>query len=119
MTKFIAMVCTAFFERVKPVSTMANPSCMNITRNALTSTHAKLSEWMSISALLARGGSRVLLCRVTHDPVHDEQRRDHQDDARRKEHVARQAYSLNQRAVGAGGAISRQDPTRVFEIGQH
>src|SRR5580692_1777802 len=117
MTKFIAIVCTAFFARVKPVSTMANPSCMNITRNAQTRTQAKLSEWMSISMLLARNGPRVLLGRVPHDPVHDEKCRDHQDDGGRKEDAARQTYSLNQGTVGAGGAISRDDPARVFEIG--
>src|ERR1022692_4860972 len=43
------MVFTAFFERVNPVSTIENPSCMNITRNALISSHARLSEWANIA----------------------------------------------------------------------
>ncbi len=30
---------TAFFARVKPVSTMANPACIHITRKAVISVH--------------------------------------------------------------------------------
>src|SRR5271166_5782724 len=55
MIKFIAMVLTAFLERVKPVSTIANPSCMNITRNPATSSHARLSE-------LSSGGDDAAVC---------------------------------------------------------
>src|SRR3989475_5289665 len=40
--KFIANVCAAFLERVKPVSTIANPACMNITRKPATSVQTKL-----------------------------------------------------------------------------
>ncbi len=40
---FMAMVFTAFLARVKPVSIMANPTCMNMTRNAPNSTQAKFS----------------------------------------------------------------------------
>src|SRR5436309_9716652 len=40
--KFIVMVCAAFLARVKPVSTIAKPACMNITRNPATSVHTKL-----------------------------------------------------------------------------
>src|SRR5881628_2089386 len=40
--KFIANVCAAFFARVKPVSTIAKPACMNITRKPVTSVHTKL-----------------------------------------------------------------------------
>src|SRR6266852_5863595 len=47
MIRFIAMVLTAFLERVNPVSTIANPSCMNITRKPATSSHARLSELSS------------------------------------------------------------------------
>src|SRR5580692_8282292 len=119
MTKFIAIVCTAFFERVKPVSTIAKPSCMNMTRNALTSSHAKLSEWMSISMLLARSGPRVLLGGVPHLPVHDEKRGDHQNDGCGKHDVPGQAYSLDQGTIGVGGAISWNDAGRVLEIGEH
>ena len=45
MTKFIAMVFTAFFERVNPVSSIANPTCMNITRKPAISTHARFRDW--------------------------------------------------------------------------
>src|SRR6266571_7915351 len=40
--KFIVKVCAAFLARVKPVSTMANPACMNITRKPVTRVHTKL-----------------------------------------------------------------------------
>src|SRR5208282_5014499 len=55
MIKFIAMVLTAFLERVNPVSSIANPSCMNITRNPATSSHARLSE-------LSSGGDDAAVC---------------------------------------------------------
>src|SRR5947209_17686804 len=42
--KFIAMVWLAFFARVKPVSTIAKPACMNITRNPATSVQTKLID---------------------------------------------------------------------------
>ena len=34
--KFIAIVWPAFLARVKPVSAMANPACMNMTRKPHT-----------------------------------------------------------------------------------
>src|SRR2546428_7961300 len=40
--KFMVIVCAAFFARVNPVSTIAKPACMNITRNPATSVHTKL-----------------------------------------------------------------------------
>src|SRR5207244_10715787 len=40
--KFMVIVGAAFFARVKPVSTIAKPACMNITRNPATSVHTKL-----------------------------------------------------------------------------
>ena len=43
MTMFIAMVFTAFLARVNPVSTMAKPTCMNITRNPAISTQTRFS----------------------------------------------------------------------------
>src|SRR5271168_2859505 len=55
MIRFIAMVLTAFLERVKPVSTIANPSCMNITRKPATSSHARFSE-------LSSGGDDAAVC---------------------------------------------------------
>jgi hypothetical protein len=42
--KFIDMVCAAFLARVKPVSTMANPACMNITRKPVISVQTMLIE---------------------------------------------------------------------------
>ena len=40
--KFIDMVCAAFFARMRPVSTSANPACMNMTRKPATSVQTKL-----------------------------------------------------------------------------
>src|SRR5438876_943875 len=34
--KFMVIVCAAFLARVNPVSTIAKPACMNITRNPAT-----------------------------------------------------------------------------------
>src|SRR5262249_26430193 len=39
--KFIIMVWLAFLARHNPVSTMANPACMNMTRNPVTSVQTK------------------------------------------------------------------------------
>src|SRR5438445_12547022 len=55
MTRFIPMVLTAFLARVDPVSTIAKPTCMNITRNPAMSTHARLSD-CSMSSLPDRRG---------------------------------------------------------------
>src|SRR5215471_535689 len=40
--KFIIMVWLAFFARHNPVSTTANPACMNMTRNPVMSVQTKL-----------------------------------------------------------------------------
>src|SRR5438132_7231154 len=40
--KFMVIVCAAFLARVNPVSTIAKPACMNITRNPATNVHTKL-----------------------------------------------------------------------------
>ncbi len=37
------MMLEAFFARVSPVSTIANPACMNMTRNPQIRVHAKLT----------------------------------------------------------------------------
>src|SRR5437870_5392081 len=55
MTRFMPMVLTAFLARVNPVSTIAKPTCMNITRNPAMSTHARLSD-CSMSSLPDRRG---------------------------------------------------------------
>src|ERR1700675_1236010 len=39
--KFIIMVWLAFFARANPVSTIAKPACMNMTRKPVTSVHTK------------------------------------------------------------------------------
>ena len=40
--KFIIMVWLAFLARHRPVSTMAKPACMNMTRKPQISVHVKL-----------------------------------------------------------------------------
>src|SRR5215472_2559024 len=60
MIRFIAIVLTAFFERVNPVSSIANPSCMNITRNAATRSHARFNE-------LSSGGIDAAVCACAAD----------------------------------------------------
>src|SRR5882724_9495691 len=57
--KFIIMVCATFFARVNPVSTSANPACMNMTRKPVSSVHITLIEtrlWPAKSATSARVG---------------------------------------------------------------
>src|SRR5215467_14598114 len=84
--RFIAIVLTAFLDRVKPVSTIAKPACMNITRNPHPSTQARFCDscraaaaFMSACSLLARrwGGPR----RVTSAQPHqgDQARQDGDD----------------------------------------
>src|SRR5882672_430141 len=57
--KFIIMVCATFLARVKPVSTSANPACMNMTRKPVSSVHITLIEtrlWPANSATSASVG---------------------------------------------------------------
>ena len=42
--KFIAIVCVAFLARQNPVSTIANPACMNITRNPASRVQTMFNE---------------------------------------------------------------------------
>ena len=58
--KFIAIVCPAFLARVKPVSAMANPACMNMTRKPHTRVQTMLMAIRlcpTVSATLAASGS--------------------------------------------------------------
>src|SRR6266481_2870000 len=56
--KFIIMVWLAFLARHSPVSTMAKPACMNMTRKPVTSVHMKLiailfcPAWLTTSAMV-------------------------------------------------------------------
>src|SRR5882762_9333270 len=57
--KFIIMVWATFLALVKPVSTRANPACMNMTRKPVTSVHIMLIEtllWPTTSASSASVG---------------------------------------------------------------
>ena len=48
--RFFMMMLPAFFARVKPVSTMANPACMKNTSTAPTMYH-RLSAPMNIATM--------------------------------------------------------------------
>ena len=57
--KFIDMVWAAFLARVKPVSTSANPACMNMTRKPVIRVQTMLMEillWPTVSITSARAG---------------------------------------------------------------
>ena len=49
---FIIIVCATFLERVKPVSTSANPACMKKTSTPAIKTHIAFSE-TAVSATTA------------------------------------------------------------------
>ena len=56
--KFIIMVWLAFLARHRPVSTMANPACMNMTRKPVTRVQTKLMAilfwptWLAMSPMV-------------------------------------------------------------------
>src|SRR6266699_4672492 len=57
--KFIENVWAAFLARVNPVSTIANPACMNMTRKPVMSVQTMLIEillWPTVSMTSARVG---------------------------------------------------------------
>src|SRR2546422_10739604 len=56
--KFIVMVWAAFLARVKPVSTIAKPACMNITRNPATRVQTKLMATVFAAVGAAAGRAR-------------------------------------------------------------
>src|ERR1700687_1137148 len=115
MTSSIASVFTAFFERGEPVSTIAKPSCMNITRNAARRTHARLSEYVFISAAPVE---RVAACRrrrrtstpgrrSTHRPREQQQRADHERENAGPKNATGDSDTQKERAVLSVGAISQ------------
>src|SRR5271156_3577637 len=55
--KFIMYVWFAFFTRQRPDSTIANPACMNMTRNPVTSVQIKLAAILFWPTWLATSGS--------------------------------------------------------------
>ena len=59
--KFMLMVCAAFLARQNPVSTIAKPACMNITRKPASSVQTMLIEillWPTVSITSGSVGSR-------------------------------------------------------------
>src|SRR5258708_12629918 len=58
--KFIEIVWAAFLARQKPVSTMANPACMNMTRKPVMSVQTMLIEillWPTVAITSASVGA--------------------------------------------------------------
>ena len=50
--KFIAIVCATFLARVRPVSTSANPACMNMTRKPVISVQTMfMAIFVSLTSL--------------------------------------------------------------------
>src|SRR6266478_1005388 len=95
------MVLTAFLARVKPVSTIANPTCMNMTRKPAMSTHARLSD-CSMSSPPGRGGRPARRWTPAAEP--DEQRQARQDGDDQKRH-----------GEAAGNAAQSSPPTGASE----
>src|SRR5689334_21274097 len=94
MTKLIAIVLTAFFARVNPVSTSANPACMNMTRKAATRTQATLSDASMGDVILSRrradgGWVRGRGPGAVAEPDQRGQRRQHRRDHQRRPQPAR------------------------------
>jgi hypothetical protein len=55
--KFMETVWAAFLARVRPTSTIAKPSCMNMTRKPATSVQTKLIEVVLSAAAFATSSS--------------------------------------------------------------
>src|SRR5258707_15419609 len=58
--KFMAMVWAAFLARQNPVSTSANPACMNMTRKPVRSVHTMLTAillWPTTAITSAMAGA--------------------------------------------------------------
>ena len=59
MAKFVLTTWAACFARQKPVSTRANPACMNTTRTAPMMTQSRLT-WMPRSVTACAGSIRLV-----------------------------------------------------------
>src|SRR5712664_135121 len=77
------IVLTAFLARVKPVSTIANPTCMNMTRKPAMSTNARLSD-CSMSSPPGRCGRTARRWTPATEP--DERCQARQDDEDQERH---------------------------------
>src|SRR5579872_1164347 len=126
MTRFIAIVCTAFLVRVKPVSTMAKPSCMNITRNEAMSTHARFSDVSLMSAAHVRGRAcrrcgdgAAARVRPSHGPREHEEPADDERQQAPPDDAPRQAHPQEERPVLAVGAVPQDDLRGVLEVVEH
>ncbi len=54
---FMAMVWAPFLARTKPVSSRANPACMNITSAAPTTIQSRFVFWVNLSAAESGSGA--------------------------------------------------------------
>ena len=69
--KFIIMVWLAFFARHRPVSTIANPACMNMTRKPQIRVHTKLMAILFCPTWLTKSGEGQALFGVGDADIHD------------------------------------------------
>src|SRR3954471_9331276 len=106
MTKFIAMVWTAFLARAKPVSTRAKPACISTLRNAARRTQARLracSVWV-MSSLAAAFGWRGHLGRpAAAQPDQGGERRRHREGGEADEHAPRRGCAAPAGSAGGPG----------------
>src|SRR6202171_1356306 len=108
------IVLTAFLARVKPVSTIANPTCMNMTRKPAMSTHARLSD-CSMSSPPGRGGRPARRWTPATEPDERRQARQDGDDQERHDKPAGNAAQFSP-ATAAGGGIAGRHRRRVAQI---
>src|SRR5689334_10025889 len=119
MTKFMAMLLTAFLARTQPVSNKAKPTCMNITRNPPIKSQARLSDCsfgdgMSPLPLRRRSAARYRRM-TTAEPDQRRQPGENGDDHQRHGQAAR--YAATATAVRlAGLGITRHHPGRIAQI---
>src|SRR6267378_3954965 len=108
------IVLTAFLARVKPVSTIANPTCMNMTRKPAMSTHARLSD-CSMSSPPGRGGRPPRRWTPAAEPDEGREACQDGDDQERHGEPAGNAAQFPP-STGASEAIAGRHRRRVAQI---
>ena len=103
--KFIAIVWPAFLARVNPVSAMANPACMNMTRKPQTRVHTMLMATLAVPDGVRDLRGERLLCAHRLDVVVGRGSGGHAVDVRDSPRV-------DARRVGHGGRCRRRGRRR-------
>src|ERR1700686_688506 len=123
MIRFMAMVLTAFFARGNPVSTRANPTCMNMTRKAPRSTQARLMDCAScgpccvgiVSPSPGQGG-RVVACGWMAASEPDQRGEAGQDGGDDERPAYAPCEPRERAAASARGAVARRHGRRGFQV---